>query len=214
MTVDRGVDWRYRRSSMRALTVLVVLGLAAPACFTELPGVPEGTGTSDAEGSTSTSGGSTPTGSEGALDEDPATEGGSSGGVSPPEEGLFTCQAAEPCGVWTLPDCTGVCAADPAGKCVLEQLRVRVSVGLRVRECAKGCTVDALLPRGDGTGMTRRQRASVGADELLTKYEAPRLCELRGEEFFASCLAAFTPECADPDQWFAACEPLAVTTCL
>lgn len=202
---------------MRALTVLVVLALAAPACFTELPGVPAGSSTGEPDGGTSTSGATSPTGSDGgsAPDQDVTTEPGSSGGTSPPEEGLFACHdAMEPCGVWTLPDCPGACAADAAGKCVLEQLRLRTSVGLRIRECAKGCTLDALLPRGDGTGMTRRQRASIGADDLLTKYEAPRLCELRGEEFFANCLADFTPECADPDTWFDVCEPLAATMCL
>lgn len=201
---------------MRALTVLVVLALAAPACFTELPGVPAGSSsTGDPDGSTSTSGGTTPTGSDGGPgpDEDPVT-GFSTGATSPPEEGLFACHEAEPCGVWTLPACPGACAADAAGKCVLEQLRLRTTVGLRIRECAKGCTLDALLPRGDGTGMSRRQRASIGADELLTKYEAPRLCELRSEEFFANCLADFTPECANPDKWFDACEPLAGTMCL
>lgn len=199
---------------MRCPVAAVVFALVAPACFTELPEVPEDNSASAATGAmtgevTSGTGGATTTAD---TDADVPTSEGTT--AAPPEgEGIFGCEVPQPCEVWTLPDCSGACTLDDAGACVLEQLRLRETAGLRVRSCDGPCTLDALLVRGGGAAELRRQRASVGADEVLKNYQAPTECALEAEAFFAACLEAFTPACADPDLWALDCGPVGAAVC-
>ena len=186
----------------------LVVVLAVSACFAELPDVP-------VESSSSSDGGSTSTGEPGATtmsptgmtesDRDVSSGGEPTTGEAPEGEGLFACVELQPCAVWTLPACQGPCSADAAGTCVLERLRDRAEAALRVRQCDGPCTLDALLLRGNGSALLRRQRATVGADEVLKNYQAPAQCELRPPEFFAGCLESFSAECADPEAWSQDC---------
>lgn len=197
---------------MRVSPALLMLALAAPACFTALPDLPPetDTGTATSVGASETS---RPTGTD-ASDLDPATTGAMGTSTGATEEGLFACDQGSPCEAWTLPDCEGACAADAAGTCVLQKLKERSSVAvLQVRRCAGDCTLEVLQLRGSGGAELARQRASVGADDVPTDYEAPKLCVLRGAEFFTACLAAFTAPCADPEQWFEGCTPLLTPQC-
>ena len=196
---------------MRGRSIVVGFVVAASGCFTELPDVPgeASSGTGEASGATGTSAAmTTTTGGLTGEDQDPPTGGAGATTEAPPAgEGLFACAAPQPCEVWTLPDCAGACAADEAGACVLERLRVREASGLRVRRCDGACTLEVLLVRDAGTATLRRQRASEGPDQVLEDYQPPAQCELREEAFFAACLTTFTPECADPDAWVQGCGP-------
>lgn len=204
---------------MRCLLAVVGFALVAPACFAELPDVPDDGSESGATQATGSTTGETTGGTSGATattsastDEDVPTSVGTT--EAPPEaEGIFACDVPQPCEVWTLPDCAGACALDDAGACVLEQLRLRETAGLRVRSCDGPCTLDALFVRGSGAAELRRQRASVGADDVLQNYQAPTECALQAEAFFAACLEAFTPACADPEKWVQDCGPVGAPVC-
>ncbi|MBK8260710.1 MAG: hypothetical protein IPK80_05160 [Nannocystis sp.] len=209
---------------MRWSFALIVLALAAPACFLELPDLPVDSATSSSSEATSSDGATT--GSDASADPatsesagsttsgDADTTGETTTAGPPAPEGLFACEAAEPCAAWTLPDCAGACTLDAAGSCVLDQLRLRDAVSLRTRACAGPCAVEVLLVRGQGTAELRRQRADLGPDEVLVNYQPPMLCELRPPEFFAACLEAFTAECADPAQWTDGCVAAPAGACL
>lgn len=200
---------------MRIRVVLsVILAVASPACFTELPPISEGPEGSGATSSTSATDAPTEMSesslaSSGAVetmisadsDIDVATTGEA---PPPPDEQLFACYP-EFCDVWVPPDCAKGCSLDGAGRCLFEQLRDRATRRGDVRVCGDACERTVLAIRGGGTEEVERQTAKELGDEGLVDYQAVKKCLLREPEYFAGCIASLTPECVEIAKWFKSC---------
>ena len=200
-------------SPMRIRVVLsVILAVAIPACFKELPTVPEGSEDTGAAGSTS------PTDAPTEMSESSASSSGAAttipadsdadmlttGDGPPPDEQLFACFAAF-CDVWVLPNCAKGCELDGAGRCLLEQMRDRATRRGDVRVCGDGCERTVLAIRGAGTDEVERQTATELGNGGLADYQPHKQCLLREPEFFAGCLESLTPDCVEMAKWFKSC---------
>lgn len=201
-------------SPMRIRVVLsTILAVASPACFKELPTVPEGSEDTGAVGSTSTSDAPTEmsessASSSGAagtmIPSDSDVDMATTGVVPPPEEQLFAC-FVEFCDVWVPPNCAKGCELDGAGRCLLEQMRDRSTRRGDVRVCGDTCERTVLAIRGGGTDEVERQTATELGNGGLVDYQPHKKCLLREPEFFAGCLESLTPACVDMAQWFKSC---------
>lgn len=191
-----------------------MLAVASPACFKELPTVPEGSEDTGAAGSMSatdaptemsessvSSSGAAGTMNPADSDIDVATTGVA---PPPPDEQLFACSAAF-CDVWVPPNCSKGCELDSAGRCLLEQMRDRATRRGDVRVCGDTCERTALEIRGGGTDEVVRQTATDLGDGGLADYQAPKKCLLREPEYFAGCLESLTPDCVEMAKWFKSC---------
>lgn len=203
-------------SPMRVRAALsVILAVASPACFKELPTVPEGT--TSPEGSTGTSEAPTEgiesglaSSSSGAagtmISVDSDIDMASTGDAPPPDEQLFACFQVF-CDLWVLPNCAKGCELDGAGRCLFEQMRDRATRRGDVRMCGgEGCERTVLAIRGAGTDEVERQTATELGNGGLADYQSHKTCLLREPEYFAGCLEALTAECVDMTKWFKSCE--------
>lgn len=175
------------RGAMRRVAAMALISVVG--CFQELPAPPGG----DSEGGSAGSTGAASSTGAGVTSDVDVTTGSTGSGEAP--QGLFACATAASCGPW---DCSGGCAAaGPVGTCVLTALRDRAAGAIEV-------VVDAqhrMIVRGGGTeAVTWQWRMGAPAT-----YAEPRRCALKPAEFFAGCLQAFTPECADPSMWAVGC---------
>jgi len=199
-------------SPMRIRAALsVILAVASPACFKELPTIPAGT--EDTEGSTSTNDAPTEVmdpsvSSSGAPDMMSSDEGDvdvtTGAELPPPDEELFAC-APKFCDVWVLPDCAMGCELDSAGRCLLEQMRDRATRRGDVRVCGDTCERTVLVIRGSGTDAVERQTATELGNGGLADYQSHKQCLLREPEYFAGCIESLTAECVDMAKWFKSC---------
>lgn len=197
---------------MRVRVLSVILAVAIPACFKELPSVPVGSEGSTGMGGTTEmpTGGIEPglssSGAAGTMISDSDIDMATTGSPPPPpDEGLFACNKPD-CEVWVPPNCAKGCTLDPAGTCLFEQLRDRNHARGDVRLCGDACERTALVIRGGGTEEVQRQTATELGDGGLADYKNLKKCALRESAFFAGCLEMLTADCVDLAQWFTGCE--------
>lgn len=126
-------------------------------------------------------------------------------------DNVFECMACTECGTWTDPPPDG--SYPEAMRCMLEGLRDGAVVGATTESCNQGiCLNSRLITTGEGTLIS--QADIYNQNEGTHDYQGMQELEVRDAAFFEACLAAYDPNCAVSNAWFAgAATDLTMVTC-
>lgn len=116
------------------------------------------------------------------------------------KDNAFDCTACTECGTWTDPPPAG--SYPDAMTCMLEGLRDGAIVGANTESCSQGlCLNGRLLATRNGTVIS--QSVIYNQNDQSMMYQGIQELPVKDTAFFEACLAAYDPNCASTNTWFA-----------